>query len=60
MGVGDGKHRFPTSPSNIGNYRISGKLPAAFIRLRMHSSHQVHQQQQDGDRDDNEHRDWEE
>ncbi|MEG3168447.1 hypothetical protein U1737_09625 [Sphingomonas sp. LB3N6] len=33
---------------------------AAFIRLRVHSSHQVHQQQQDGDRDDDEHRDWEE
>ena len=36
------------------------KTTAAFIRLRVHSSHQVHQQQQDGDHDDDEHRDWKE
>lgn len=41
------------------------KLPdlekaAACIRLRVHSSHQVYQQQQDGDRDDEERRDWKE
>jgi len=38
----------------------SGETTAAFIRLRVHSSHPVHQQQQDSDRDDDEHRDWEE